>query len=290
MPKDNLVLFCKTYHNDVHRARRLAKSVARFNRDNLPFYLCYPNEDESHFRELVAEFRLQAIHDADILKLTLPLGKKQQPTLPPNELQQVTKVEFWRLGLCRHFVLLDADSYFIRDFGAADFLYDEATPYTVMNEGRHVLEFAARTGNRKILHQYTELRERAKQLFDRPGKLYDFAPTPCVYSCAVWEALYEDYAKPRGMSFYDLIEFFPCETQWYGEFMLARRPIPLVSIESLFKCWHYREQYEESQRLGETEAVLTNNYLGIVRQSNWDHAHDRLTRKKRSWRTLWLKK
>jgi hypothetical protein len=287
---DNLVLFCKSYHNDVHRVRRLAESIARHNRERLPFHLCFPRADAPHFAPVLRDAGAQAVHDEEILERTLAAGRTRAPALPPNDLQQVVKAEFWRLGRCRHFVLIDSDAWFIRDFGRADFLWDDDTPYTVMNEGRHVLDFAARTGNDKIQRQFRALRERGRALFGRAGRLYDFAPTPCVYACRVWEALYETVARPRGQNFQDQILEYPCETQWYGEFLLAHRTIPLIPVEPLFKCWHYREQYAESVRLGETEAVLARNYLGIVQQSNWHHDLDRVPRKRRSWRTLWLKR
>ncbi len=220
--------------------------------------------------------------------MTFSSGNTRSQSLAPNQMQQVIKSEFWRLGLCKNYLLIDSDSRFIRPFAKEDFLYSGDEPYTVINEGSHMLHRAARAREVKRIHQFRELRQKAKCLFNRPGRLYDFAPTPCIWSTKVWESLFNNYAQPRGMNFQDMIIKFPCETQWYGEYLLMHPVIPLRPIEPLFKCYHYRDDYEESLRLGEDEEVLAENFLGIVSQSNWDHAADRIRRKKRSWKTLWL--
>ena len=58
----------------------------------------------------------------------------------------MVKSEFWRLGLCQNYLVIDSDSWFIRPFGRDDFLYEGDQPYTVINEGSHMLQHAARTG------------------------------------------------------------------------------------------------------------------------------------------------
>lgn len=39
---ETLVLYCKSYKNDVLRARELAESVQKYNTDHLPFYISVP--------------------------------------------------------------------------------------------------------------------------------------------------------------------------------------------------------------------------------------------------------
>lgn len=279
-----IVLFCKSYRGDLGRFKRLAASVAEFNTEGIPFWLSVPEADVEVFRPLVEAGGVALVSDETILAESLSHGQSRTPGLPPNVLQQVTKAEFWRLGKCRNYVVIDSDSWFIRPFRRTDFLYEGDIPYTVMNEGRHALDYAARHGDKKFIRQFHELRERARTLFDRPGRHFDFAPTPCIWSAVVWQALAEEYARPRGMNFQDLILHFPCETQWYGEFLLHSRTIPLIPVEPLFKLWGFAAQYEESRRIGETDAVLAENYMGIVSQSNWDEALDVAPRKKKRWR------
>jgi hypothetical protein len=49
----DIVLYCKSYHRDVQRAKRLAESVYQFNSGNLPFYLSCPSADLPLFRNIL---------------------------------------------------------------------------------------------------------------------------------------------------------------------------------------------------------------------------------------------
>jgi len=92
------------------------------------------------------------------------------------------------------------------------------------------------------------------------------------------------------MSFADMLKILPSEMFWYGEALLKYQPIRLIPIETLFKVYHYANQYKESLQLGEDDSVLAETYLGVIKQSNWDESTDFIPRKKRTWKTLWLKK
>ena len=63
--------------------------------------------------------------------------------------------------------------------------------------------------------------------------------------------MFEKVAKPVGESFYDQIVRFPCETQWYGEFLLHDQTIPIIPREPLFKVWGFEEQWKEGLSLGD---------------------------------------
>ncbi|GFO54216.1 hypothetical protein GMSM_12230 [Geomonas sp. Red276] len=287
---DTFVLYCKSYRNDVLRARVLAESVARFNREGLTFYISAPEADLPLFREKLEGLSVTLIADEEILSANPRHSVKLMEELSGGLMQQIVKSEFWRLKLCKNYLMLDSDCYFIRDFGIADFMLDPDTPYTVMHEGKDLLEFAARKGMKKIREHYVKDRVKAQSFFNRPGRHYNYGPIPTICSAAVWESLANNYAEPRNLSFADLIGLSPGEMLWYGEAILAYAPIRLVPIEPLFKVFHYKEQYEESVALGVTEAVLAEDYLGVIRQSNWDRELDLVPKKRRTWRTLWLKR
>lgn len=287
---NTIVLFCKSYRNDLLRAKRLAESVQRFNRADLPFFLSVPRADLALFRDELAGIELTFLTDEEILSANPQHSEALLGSMPGNHLQQVVKSEFWRLGYCRNYLMIDSDSYFIRDFDANDFMYDDATPYTVMHEGKDLLGFAARNGLDKIRRNFIKDRSAAQKLFDRPGRIYDFGPTPIICNIDVWKMLAEDYAARHQMSFAEMITQFPNEMLWYGEALLYYRPISLMPVEPLFKVYHYKEQYDESVSLHENNNNLAENYLGIITQSNWDTSLDVTPRKKRNWKTLWLKR
>jgi hypothetical protein len=287
---DTFVLYCKSYKNDVLRARTLAESIQRFNSDQIPFYISVPAADMSLFEEQLKGFHCNLIKDEDIL-LTNPRHPIDlMHEMPGGLLQQVVKSEFWRLEICRNYLMIDSDSYFIRPFSIDDFMFDEYTPYTVMHECRDLLDFAARQGKRKIKINYTKDRTQIKEYFNRKGRIYDFGPTPLICSALVWKALEEKHTGPGNFSFADLIRKYPSEMILYGEALLHYSPIRLMPIEPLFKVFHYIEQYKESLGLGETEKTIAENYFGIIKQSNWEFSLDFVARKKRSWKTLWIKR
>jgi hypothetical protein len=283
-------LFCKSYNNDVLRARILVESIQKFNKDKIPFYLSVPGAEMEFFREKLAGLTFILLKDEDILQLNPRHSLQLMDEIPGGLMQQIIKSEFWRLGLYRNYLILDSDAYFIRDFTLKDFMYDDETPYTVLHEGKDLLEFAARKGMKKIKPSFSKSLDIAEKYFDRPRKVFNFGPMPNICSTKVWQALAEQFAEPNNLSFYDLLKIFSCEMFWYGEAMLKYQPIRLIPVEPLFKVFHYIEQYEESLMLGETEAMLAETFLGVIKQSNWDKSLDFFPRKKRTWKTLWLKK
>jgi hypothetical protein len=113
-----------------------------------------------------------------------------------------------------------------------------------------------------------------KIVFKRLGPDYDFGPTPVVWSSKVWKSLEKSYLIPNKLTLWDAIEMAPSELRWYGEALLAYKAIPIYPIEPLFRVYHYDWQYFTSKKMGETNSTLLVNYLGILKQSNWDYERD----------------
>src|SRR5450759_1972351 len=80
----------------------------------------------------------------------------------------------------------------------------------------------------------------------------------------------EDFLEPRGMNFLEAIKLFPSEMRWYGEALLKFKSIELWPVETLFRCYHYEEQFRDAKKSGETDKELSQIYLGVCVQSNWD--------------------
>lgn len=273
-----VVLFSKSYLPDLFRVKRLARSIWQFNRDHIPFFLSVPIAEIGVFREQLAGCSVNLISDEHVLEYTSRAIKDEGSTvadIPKHLVQQVVKAEFWRLGIGSHYVVLDSDSFFIRPFFKKDFLWSEDVPLTVMHEGKELLQFAARQRKKKVMQDYRRLRLEFHRLFETSGPLWDFGPTPVIWSSKVWEGLNDLFAASRKTHVVDMIRRHPCELLWYGHYLVSSRIIPIVPIEPLFKCYHYREQYEEGRRHGDAEKVLAENFLGIVMQSNWDYTTTR---------------
>ena len=278
MATGDLVLFCKSYRQDLRRAVQLCRSVNEFNRDSIPFYLSVPAEDLDAFAESLKGLEVSLIADAEVVRKNPGIDVDRFAKLPGGKAQQVVKAEFWRYGAAGDYLCLDSDSYFLRDFRRADFISPDGHPYTVMHEAKELLHFAALSGMARVARDRERECAEIMSIFGRSGRCFEFGPTPVIWSSRVWRDLDEKYLMPQGLSIIDASELHPGELRWYGEALLAFRSIPLLPIEPIFRCYHYEEQYYLYKRIGENETAVARNYLGVCMQSNWDKKLD-LTRK-----------
>jgi hypothetical protein len=270
----DIVLYCKSYHRDVQRAKRLVESVRQFNSGNLPFYLSCPSADLSLFRNIIGSEGVTFFTDEEIVAENSSINQKDLNALHGGLLQQIVKSEFWRLGICENYLCIDSDAYFIRDFNKGDFLAPGGHPYTVMNESMELRLFGALHQHGKIERNRDAECKAIMEIFGRTGRQYDFGPLPVVWNRRVWSDLAEKHLEPRSMNFLEAIKLFPSEMRWYGEALLKFNSIELWPVETLFRCYHYEEQFRDAKKSGETDETLSQIYLGVCSQSNWDKELD----------------
>lgn len=258
---EKLVLYCKSYNNDFDYLTNLVSSVKEYNKDNIHFYVSVPKIDVHKFKQIEG---ITVICDNDIYQSNKP-GWIQQ---------QIIKSSFWRLGLAENYICLDSDAYFIRPFSISDFMFDNETPYTVIHEQKEL--FSWTVSKTEVLgfdpkNSFIEARKKIMgEVFGREGKIYDFGPSPVIWSSKVWKDLDEKYMKPNGLTFENLIEYSHSEFSWYGEALLNFKSISLYPSEPLFKVFHYHPQYLEYKQSGITEEMIAQNYMGIILQSNYN--------------------
>jgi len=270
----DIVLYCKSYNRDVLRAARLAESIRKHNPTNLPFYLSCPASDMNLFKHTIGSDGVIFLADEDIVSSNPSIDKQAFNALPGGISQQIVKSEFWRLGICENYFCLDSDSYFLRSFRRSDLLTPTGVPFTVMNESLELRLFGATHRHAKIARNIDSDCKAIMDIFERTGRHYDFGPLPVVWSRRVWADMAEKYLEPNGMSFLDAMILFPSEMRWYGEALLKYRSIELWPVETLFRCYHYEQQYIAAKHSGETDEILSQVYLGVCVQSNWDKAFD----------------
>jgi hypothetical protein len=111
-------------------------------------------------------------------------------------------------------------------------------------------------------------RKKVMETFDRKGRYYDFGPSPTIWSSKVWKSL-DEVLLANNLDFVNLINNVPSEFSWYGEYLLSNKIIDVVAVGPLFKVFHYGGQREYYKQLGYTEESFSENYLGIVLQSNF---------------------
>ncbi|MEQ1600540.1 MAG: DUF6492 family protein [Methylophilaceae bacterium] len=284
------VLYCKSYRNDVLRVKRLAESIEKFNPEEIPFYVSAPLSDMPLFQEVLSGKSLVLIGDEEIIRANPALIQAQIDALPGGKSQQIVKSEFWRLGLSESYLCIDSDCVFIRPISESDFITPDGCPYTVIHEAKELLQFAINHGMEKVVDDFHRERRQLMAIFGRTGHVYDFGPTPLLWSRQVWEALDEEFLKPNNMNFYDAIMQFPGEIQWYGEAMLKFRPFPLMPAEPFFKVHHYERQFTVGKQQGETTVRLAQDYLGVCYQSSWDRQSDFVPKPLLSRMARWMRR
>ena len=258
---NKLAIYCKSFFRDINRAKILAESVERYNIDNIPFYISVPTTDLSLFKSKLPGF-VNLISDADILTNDL-----EQTWIT----QQIVKSSFWKTGVCENYVMVDSDSYFIKNFTISDFMYTDETPYTVCHEQKDLWNWSV-WHTTQLGFDPKESFERDRQvvmnMFSRTGKVFDFGPGPVIWSRKVWETL-DEIMEGNKLTWMDLMRISASEFTWYGETLLYSKVIDLIPIEPPFKFFHYHQQYIESKQLGITQEHIARNYIGITLQSNW---------------------
>jgi len=252
------------------RLKRLLESVNQFNADRLDFYISTPKADKDLLENILGKNGYIWVADEDIVTANSKVDFEKYQAMSGSLSQQIIKSEFWRLGFAENYLCLDSDSLFIRKFHKSEFLTSDGVPYTVLHQNKELFQLATDRGHEKIERDLRLEAERVKLLFDRKGPNFYCAPAPFIWSAKVWQSLDQEYLQPKGISLWDLISPDHPETLIYGETLLRYRAIPLVAIEPLFRTYHYDWQYFLMKRLGETEAKVAQNYLGIIYQSAWE--------------------
>lgn len=269
-----LVLYCKSYRTDLKRVIRLAKSIREFNAENLPFFISVPKSDLQLFKQHLDDLNVEIIADEEIVAKALSPEIERLAKLPGSISQQVVKSEFWRLGISASYLCIDSDSLFIRPFGLSDFLTPEGTPYTMIDEGRSLLDDALLNKKPRILKEFIHEAGLVQDIFARKGKRYSFGPFPVVWHRNVWESLCKEYLEPRKMNLVDAIVLAPIESRWYGEALLKFAAIPLIPCQPLFKVYHYAWQLDHDLRARIGNSQLADLYLGVIYQSAWEREMD----------------
>ncbi len=283
-----IVLYCCTYAKDLYRVRRLLASIEKHNKDKLPVYISTPYQDMALFLENLAQFKFTLINEEDILKKNPRIDMKLLYEQRGWIQQQVIKSEFWRLEISENYLVMDSDCVFLRDFFVSDLIAKDNIPYSVINEGKEVLQSTERFGPKYARAGFIKDRKPIMEMMGRDGIIYDYGYAPFLWSKKVWESLDQNYLMPNHMSLLDAILRCDSEFTWYGESLLKYRAIPIYPRNELFKHYHYEHQYWADKSLGYTEAIISKDYLGIVYQSNWQSWED-FGKAKKSWASRVLK-
>ena len=271
---EKLVIFCKSYKKDIYRARRMAESVQRFNCDGIQLIVCVSEEDLPLFESMLRDITCIFLKDEDVLEQCYKVYGRPPELFPKHLMQQLIKMEFWRMGLCDYYLWIDSDSYFLTPFSISSFFGEGNIPRLVMHKSLELRTFAQKHDQR-IIENLDKTINTIQGLFGRKGESFYFGDPPLLWSCSVMELMYYNFLEPKNISIFELLYKYPCEMQLYGEFCLATNSHKIIPTEPFFKVFHYLEQFCESQQKGESEYSISKNFLGVVMQSNWTNVKER---------------
>jgi len=275
----SFILFCKSFKDDVLRAKRLCDSIAQFNKDKIPFYLSVPQSDLSLFEKTIHIDELNNKSQGCFHLITDESIVAVMPNSTLNDYyqmrgywnQQVVKSEAWRLLGCESYLCLDSDAFFTKDFQLSHFIHPDGNPYSLMHEAHELLNLAEKMGKLEVIDHFKSDSNQLKIEFNRNGLDYDFGPPPMIWSAKVWESLYTQHLEPKGERLWEAIARIPMEIRWYGEALLKYQAIPVHPIDPLFTFYHYEWQYQHAVQLG--QAIPSDErILGVVMQSYWDES------------------
>lgn len=269
MDKYDLVIFCKTFIRDIDCFLIQAQSVKEFNVDNIPYYISVPSEDIGEFEKLKEKYALtyQILADEDISELLTENDYKDSAHNVSYINQQLVKFEFSRMNIAKHYIVMDGDCYFIRNFYISDFLLDSNTPYMPLTEGIK--------GDRILfqLFSHSKRSHRAansnggggssKVFIGRKGKYYTIEMPFVITSSYVLDFVNNFLKNEKNMTLKDTLMKYPCEMQLYVDYVLYKR-FNYQACNAFFMPNHMETMYQICRWLGYDTDLIAQNYLGIL--------------------------
>ena len=195
---ENLVFLVKSYRNHLNYTKQLIDTINIHNKDNIKVYLAIPESDIELFNQNIDMSKCEILSDESIV------GNNISQTWFT---QQLVKMKFSEMGLCKNYFWIDGDSYFIRDFYISDFMHNDDIPYTTIHENKDLFSWMAES-NINLLHDvlksYQSDRQKVMDTFGRTGKYYDWT-CPNLWSVKVFDHMRENYLIPNYMTFEHLL-------------------------------------------------------------------------------------
>lgn len=260
---EKFAFFLKTYSVDYDRAVRLIDTYRQYNIESIPLYLVC-SRGEHHIFSHLGGADVQLFSEEELCKDVF----MEDTGWPAGYLNQaIYKLSFWEMGLCSNYMCIDSDAMFIRPFYRKDFMYDEDTPYTSLEEDN---DLRADIYYNRLY--WNSRMERIKRIEDE----LDYHPyhlMTChgfqIFSGAVLKSLKNDFMKPRGYTYKNLIEISPYEFSWYNLWLQKTQVIPIHPIAYLFKCFHLKQHHIISVLQGMKIEDWAKGYVGIIVNSNY---------------------
>lgn len=274
--------FCITYSNDYKAFVSMIDSFKKHNIDKIPFVVAVQNENiyaqngggllDIPNGNSLSDFKIfedeciKIIQDTDFAFPYLIKNKRTSGLSSGYLNQEIAKLAFFEYKFAEHYLCIDSDTIFIRDFKVSDFFYDDTTPYITLVQD-------------KDLHSKAYYIDFARNRIHFIKKIFDFLEVKdsrlrtChnsqIFSHKVLCDFRDSFMKPRNLTFIDLLEISPFEFTWYSAYFQKVSLIREVSIDPFFKIYHTKSEYILDRLSGNNISNLKSQYIGYILNSNW---------------------
>jgi len=263
---ENFIFMLKTYSRDIEYVKRCLGSFEKYNRNDIPLYVVVDEDERDLFKDVVKDQRnvwLICKEDIDTEYTEAPVNGISTGYIN----QEIVKLSFWKLGICKNYLCIDSELEFIREFYLDEFMYDEEIPYSVLIEDNDL----------QINPNYYKAFwvERQKQLdkIKQTLGITDRHVMTChgmqTFNVSVMEDMEEKFVKPNGLSYLKMLEIAPYEFSWYNYYLQKERLIPIHPCEPHFKTYHMPYQQIVDVIQGVNKETLKRAYAGVILNSNY---------------------
>lgn len=260
----DIAVFVKSHRQDLALVHRLLDSISRHNRDGIGVFISVPAGDVVAFQDLSRRFTDFCLLADDHFGIPR-IDRKIWGFAPGYITQQLVKLSVQRLSEARNYLILDSDTYFIRDFGAKDFIAPDGTGLTVLAEDKDLVADPAYA-------PFAEARAMKIGLIaDRLG-VPTLSRATCHNNTVFQDSVlrdFHDWCRSESLSLLDLMTIAPVEFAWYNLFLVRYRPDRLVRIEPFIKMMHTRSEYRRLMAAGFSHESFRRSYLGVCLNSGW---------------------
>ncbi|RDU62096.1 DUF6492 family protein [Helicobacter sp. MIT 14-3879] len=272
--------FCITHYADYDNFKVMINSFKKHNIQNISFIIAlqdnrkYNNEsiDDYEFKKILDKFKkfedknISIILDSDFASSNLIKNKILKDFSIGYINQEIAKLCFFESNIAEHYLCIDSDSIFIRDFKKEDFFYDDSTPYICLVQD-------------KDLHSKPYYKDFAKARINNIKKIFDFLELKdkrlrtCHNTQIISSIVMKDFKikvmQNKNLSYSDLLKISPFEFTWYSAYFQKCGIINEVSIEPFFKMYHTKVEYLFDKISNQSLENLKDNYIGVILNSNW---------------------
>jgi hypothetical protein len=260
----DVAIFVKSHRPDLVLVHRLLDSISRHNRDRIGVFISVPADDTVAFQDLSQRFTDVSVLADDHFGIPR-VDRKIWGFAPGYITQQLVKLSAQRLSEARNYLILDSDTYFIRDFVTTDFIAPDGTGLTVLGDDKDLVADPAYA-------PFAETRPMKIDLIaDRLG-VPALSRATCHNNAVFQDSVlhdFHDWCRSEGLSLLDLMTIAPVEFTWYNFFLVKHCPERLVRIEPFIKMMHTRSEYRRLVAAGFSHESLRRSYLGVCLNSGW---------------------